>query len=150
MGLKRMNRKQWKTGPLYKQDHPHRHPPVTLANTHGMVIVSHKIPTAQTLNNSWLFSKKKNFFFGDNGSWTHSLVFARQALYCLTYSASTFWVGYFWDRISLFAWVGLYCAPICASPGSWDGMYTPLHSGIDWERSPELCVCTGLRLPQSS
>jgi hypothetical protein len=55
------------------------------------------------------------------GDWTLGLTFARH----LSHTASTFSVGYFWDRFLFYAQVGLDHDPICASLHSWDDRCAP-------------------------
>jgi hypothetical protein len=75
-------------------------------------------------------------FFLSARDWTQGLVLARQAHYHLSLSTSPLCVGYFWDRVLLFAHSGLNCdPPVCAHPCSQDDRYGPLHPPIDWDET---------------
>jgi hypothetical protein len=57
-----------------------------------------------------------------------------QAVYYFSPMASPLCIGYFWDRILLYASFGLgWNPPICASPSSWDGRHMPLHAVTGWD-----------------
>jgi hypothetical protein len=79
------------------------------------------------------FSKLLFFLPSGSGGWTQGLMLATQALYHLSYSASPLCVGYFWDRVSLYAWASLdHNSSVCASLCSWDDRRVPLHPVIGW------------------
>jgi hypothetical protein len=55
----------------------------------------------------------------------------KQVLYNLRHSASVYGVGYFRDRVLLYAWSTLdYDSPICASPHSSDERHMPRSPAI--------------------
>jgi hypothetical protein len=83
-----------------------------------------------------------HFGFSRTGIWIWSLELARQIFYQLSHSASPFCIGYFWDRVSLYAQVGLdRDVPICASQDMWDDWQTPSHPDIVWDEvSQTFCV----------
>jgi hypothetical protein len=74
-----------------------------------------------------LSSPTPPFFFFNIRVWTQDLLaLARQALYHLSHSANPFSIGYFWDRVSLYAWAKLDRDPlIFACTCSWDGRCSP-------------------------
>jgi hypothetical protein len=55
------------------------------------------------------------------GDWTQDVTVARQVLLPLNPLLHSFWIGYFWDRVLLYAQASLdHDSSICASPCSWD------------------------------
>jgi hypothetical protein len=67
-----------------------------------------------------------------NGGWTQGFALVRQAYYHLSNSVASFCAGYFWDRVSLYAWVVMDCdSPICASSDSWEWQMCATIPGID-------------------
>jgi hypothetical protein len=47
------------------------------------------------------------FFFSSSWAWTHSFIFLKQVLYCLSHAFSPFCFDCFGDRVSLFAQISL-------------------------------------------
>jgi hypothetical protein len=99
----------------------------------------------------WTASVHTFFFFGSIGAWTQDPVPARQTLYHLSHTSS-FYIGYFWSSVSLYAQFGLdYDPPIYASPVAgkiimcyigWDGVLWNfcldwLWTVICWSLPPE-------------
>jgi hypothetical protein len=67
-------------------------------------------------------------FFAGTRVWMQS---ANQELYLLSHTSSPFCFGYFWDRVSLYAWPYLdHSPPICASLCSWVDKYMPPSSAM--------------------
>jgi hypothetical protein len=60
---------------------------------------------------------------------------AKRTLYYLRQSTSSFCFGYFWDRVSLYAWTGLdHGLPIYASLHSGKDRYMLLYPAIGWDK----------------
>jgi hypothetical protein len=75
------------------------------------------------------------------------LVLARQAFYHLSYAASPFCFGYFWDMVSLYAgpaWTATLLFVLLLSPVDGDDRHTPPHPVIGWDG-----VWAGLELQSS-